>query len=182
MRIALAIATASLFVCTGAACTGTEDEEEDKNVPLIADMQIGLSADGSEGFVEVADGTDVQLASGAQGGYHVWTAPRLRGASGTLYLDREARRVSDGTLMLRASRLVIDVPEDAMDDWWREQQAIPSFMCPAPVGLQAFDVEVEFTFALYNEDEERLAEDSIILIPRCEEGDAGEFCRNVCSG
>ena len=176
MRIALVIAAASLF-----ACTGVPGEEEEK-LPLIADMQIGLSTDGSEGFVEVSDGADVQLASGAQGGYHVWTAPRFRGAMGTLYLDREARRVSDGTLMLRASRLVIDVPEGAMNDWWREQQAIPSFMCPALVGLQAFDVEVEFTFELRTEDEELLAEDSLIVIPRCEAGDAGEFCRNVCSG
>lgn len=176
MRLALVIATASLFA---GACAPGEEEEE---LPLTADMQIGLSTNGSEGFMQVSDGADVQLASGAQGGYHVWTAPRFRGAMGTLYLDREARRVSDGTLMLRASRLVIDVPEDAMDDWWREQQAIPSFMCPAPVGLQAFDVEVEFTFTLRNEDEELLAEDSLVVIPRCETGDNGDFCRNVCSG
>tara|TARA_R110002096_G_scaffold16898_9_gene57896 strand:- start:4338 stop:4868 length:531 start_codon:yes stop_codon:yes gene_type:complete len=176
MRIALAIAAASLFA---SACAPGEEEEP---LPFIADMQIGLSTNGSEGFMEVSDGADVQLASGAQGGYHVWTTPRFRGAMGTLYLDREARRVSDGTLMLRASRLVIDVPEDAMDDWWREQQAIPSFMCPAPVGLQAFDVEVEFTFTLRNEDEELLAEDSLVVIPRCEGGDNGDFCRNVCSG
>ncbi len=176
MRIALAITAATLF-----ACTGTPGDEEDE-LPLIANMQIGLSVDGSEGFVEAVDGMDVQLASGAQGGFHVWTAPRIRGAMGTLYMDREARRVSDGALMLRASRLVIDVPEEALDSWWREQQAIPSFMCPAPVGIQAFDVEVEFSFELRNEDEELIAKDSLIVVPRCEAGEAGGFCRSVCSG
>lgn len=175
MRIALAIATFSLL-----ACTGTPGEEEE--LPLIADLQIGLSESGSEGFVEVDDGADVVLASGAQGGFHVWTAPRFRGAAGTLYLERQARRVSDGTLMLRASTLVIDVPIDAMSDWWRDQQAVPSFMCPAPVGLQAFDTEVEFTFELRNEDEELLATDRLVLVPRCPEGEEGEFCRDVCSG
>ncbi len=178
MRIALTLAALSLLACAGSA-----DEEEVVVDPIfIADMQIGLSTDGSEGFIEADNGGDVQLASGAQGGYHVWTAPRFRGASGTLYLDREARRVSDGTLMLRASRLVIAVPIDAMNDWWRQREAIPSFMCPAPVGLQAFDAEVEFTFRLYNEDEELLAIDSLVVVPRCEAGEGGEHCREVCSG
>lgn len=179
MRIALAFATLSLIACAGSADDG---DVVDPDPEFIADMQIGLSTDGSEGFVAADDGADVLLASGAQGGYHVWTAPRFRGAAGTLYLDREARRVSDGTLMLRASRLVIDVPIDAMSDWWREREAIPSFMCPAPVGLQAFDDEIEFTFKLYNEDEELLAVDSLIVVPRCPEGDEGEHCREVCSG
>lgn len=169
----------SLVACAG---TSTPDTSADGGLPLVADMQIGLSATGSEGFVEVEDYSEVTLASGAQGGYHVWTAPRLRGAAGTLYLDREARRVSDGLLMLRASRLVFEVPTDAMSDWWHEPQAIPSFMCPAPVGIQAFDTEVEFRFELRNEDEELLATDTLIVVPRCETGTDGEHCRNVCSG
>ncbi len=171
MRLALA---SLIFL----ACSGGAEEE----VILIADMEIGVSVNESEGFLAIDDGTEVMLGAGAQGGYHVWTAPRFRGAAGTLYLDRTARRVSDGALMLRASRLVIDVPEDAMSGWWREQQAIPSFMCPAPVGIDAFDIEVEFSFELRNEDEELLATDSLIVIPKCESGEAGEFCRSVCSG
>ncbi|MCP4447198.1 MAG: hypothetical protein GY811_17890 [Myxococcales bacterium] len=177
VRIALAIASLSLL-----ACAGGPDENEKIDPDLIADLEIGLSTSGSEGFASAEDGTDVQLASGAQGGFHVWTAPRFRGAAGTLYLDRRARRVSDGTLMLRASRLVIDVPVDAMGDWWRGREAIPSFMCPAPVGLQAYDSEVEFAFDLFSEDEELLATDSLIVVPRCESGEAGKFCRDVCSG
>ena len=178
MRIALAFAALSLIACAGSV----EPEVGDAGPVFTADMQIGLSTDGSEGFALADDGADVTLASGAQGGFHVWTAPRFRGAAGTLYLDREARRVSDGTLMLRASRRVIDVPIDAMSDWWRESLAIPSFMCPAPVGIDAFDTEVEFTFTLYNEDEELLAEDSLVVVPRCPAGVEGEHCREVCAG
>lgn len=178
MRAALAIAALSLT-----ACMGGEDDGGVVDPPVYtADLQIGLATSGSEGFVEADDGTDVELAPGAQGGFHVWTAPRFRGAAGTLYLDREARRVSDGALMLRASRLVIDVPIDAMTDWWKEREAVPSFMCPAPVGLDAYDTEVEFTFKLYNEDEELLAVDSLIVVPRCPEGEMGEHCLRVCSG
>jgi len=175
MRLALALATLSLL-----ACTAGPGEEP---IVLAADMEIGVSASASgEGFVAVPDGADVPLSAGAQGGYHVWTTPRLRGAAGTLYLDREARRVSDGVLMLRASRLVFDVPADAMRDWWLDEQSIPSFMCPAPVGIQVFDTEVEFTFELRNEDEELLAADSLVVVPRCADGEAGEFCRRGCSG
>ena len=162
------------------ACTDGGDGEIVE--PTIADMEIGVAANGSEGFVSVDDGDETELAPGAQGGYHVWTAPRFKGAMGTLYLDRQARRVEDGLLVLRASRLVLEVPEDAMDSWWRDEQAFPSFMCPPSLGIQIYDSEIEFTFELLNEDEELLATDSLVLIPRCPEGDEGEFCREICKG
>lgn len=166
---------ASLLV----ACSAEGVDEKDVE-PLIADMEIGVAVDGSEGFQLVDDGDDTALSPGAQGGFHVWTAPRFKGAMGTLYLDRQARRVEDGVLVLRASRLVLEVPENAMDSWWREEQAMPSFMCPPPLGIQIYDSEIEFTFELLSEDEELLASDSLILMPRCPEGD--EFCRGTCSG
>ena len=124
----------------------------------------------------------VLLSPGAQGGFHVWTAPRFKGAMGTLYLDRQARRVEDGLLVLRASRMVLEVPEDALESWWREEQAIPSFMCPPPLGVQIYDSQIEFTFEMRNEDEELLASDSLILTPRCPQGDEGLFCRSTCEG
>ena len=145
-------------------------------------MEIGVAVEGSEGFAQVEDGEDAQLASGAQGGFHVWTAPRFKGAMGTLYLDRLARRVDDNVLVLRASRLVIDVPEDAMESWWRDEQAIPSFMCPPPLGIQIYDAPIEFTFELRNEDEELIATDKMIVTPRCAAGEAGDFCRSTCAG
>jgi hypothetical protein len=175
----LAIIASLLASSACGACTTEEDPIVD---PLIADMEIGVAETGSEGFVSANDGDDAALASGAQGGFHVWTAPRFKGAMGTLYLDREARRVEDGLLVLRASRLVFDVPEDAMDSWWRDEQAIPSFMCPPPLGIQIYDAPIEFTFELRSEDEELLATDTLILTPRCAAGEAGDFCRSTCEG
>ena len=162
------------------ACTSQEVPDVEPDASLVADMQIGIGLDGSEGFLAVDDGEDTVLSSGAQGGYHVWTAPRFRGAMGTVYLDRKARRVEDGLLVLRASRLVLEIPEGAMDDWWHEDQAFPSFMCPPPIGIQIYDSEIEFTFELLNEDEELLATDTLRLTPRCPEGD--EYCLSTCSG
>ncbi len=166
------------------ACTtdGAREGADGGTQPLIADMEIGVAVDGSGGFASIEDGEDATLASGAQGGFHVWTAPRFKGAMGTLYLDRTARLVEDGTLVLRASRLVIDVPEDAMSSWWREEEAIPSFMCPPPIGIQIHDQAIEFYFELRTEDEELIATDSMIVTPRCAAGIAGEFCRQTCSG
>ena len=174
----IALAAFGLLACT----TDGVDMEDGGTEPLIADMEIGVATDGSEGFAQVEDGADAQLASGAQGGFHVWTAPRFRGAMGTLYLDRLARRVEDEVLVLRASRLVIDVPEDAMESWWRDEQAIPSFMCPPPLGIKIYDAPIEFTFELRNEDEELIATDKMIVTPRCEAGEAGDFCRSTCEG
>lgn len=180
----LAIILSAILPLASLACTtdGEGNGADGGTDPLLADMEIGLAVDGSEGFAQVNDGEDALLASGAQGGFHVWTAPRLKGAMGTLYLDRNARRVDDDVLVLRASRLVIDVPEGAMDAWWRDEQAIPSFMCPPPVGIQIYDAPIKFTFELRTEDEELIATDSLIVTPRCEEGSAGDFCRSICSG
>lgn len=172
----IALVSLGLLACTSGVDEGGPEE------PLIADMEIGVAVEGSEGFAQVEDGEDAQLASGGQGGFHVWTAPRLKGAMGTLYLDRLARRVDDGVLVLRASRLVIDVPEDAMESWWRDEQAIPSFMCPPPLGIQIYDAPIEFTFELRNEDEELIATDKMIVTPRCAAGEAGVFCRSTCAG
>ena len=174
--IALAAGSLCTFACTD------EGADDGGPEPLIAEMQIGVSIDGSEGFVLIADGADALLASGSQGGFHVWTAPRFRGAMGTLYLDRRARRVADGVLILRASRLVFDLPADAMDSWWRDEEAIPSFMCPPPVGITIFDAPIEFTFELLSEDGELIASDTLIVTPRCAAGAAGDFCRSTCAG
>lgn len=159
----------------------TDEGSEEIEPPLDAQLQIGLALAGSEGFLEVQEGSDAVLQRGAQGGFHVWTAPRFQGAKGTVYLDRQARRAEDDVLVLRAARLVLDIPEDAMENWWYPEQAIPSFMCPTPIGVQVFDTEIDFTFELRSEEEELLATDTITLIPRCPE-DALDFCHDICSG
>ena len=110
MHHLLASAACSLGLLSLLACAPDGPEEVEPPIDLIAHMQIGGGAEGSGGFATVEDGSDVLLARGAQGGFHVWTAPRFRGAMGTLYLDRTARRVEGDALVLRAARLVLHQP------------------------------------------------------------------------
>lgn len=177
----LSIRFASALCCVSALAVGCAVPEEEVVPDLPASMVVGTGANGSEGFLAVEDGEDAILARGGQGGFHLWTNPKIRGAEGTVYLDREARLVSDGTLVLRGIRLVIDLPEETMGDWWHPEQAVPSFMCPTPIGVTVYDQEIEFVFRMLSEDEELLAEDRLRVVARCDESDL-EFCHEVCGG
>lgn len=150
--------------------------------PPDGQLDLGGSEQSGSGFVELEDFDEVDLISGAQGGFHIWTTFRVQGAAGPLYLRREARQVEDGTLVLKALPIRIDVPDDAMDDWWVEADAMASFMCPPPVGVTIYDKELALTAQLTDQDgEEVYAEDDIVLIPRCPEGDTYESCLDICS-
>lgn len=147
----------------------------------MGQLVIGSSELSGVGFVSVDDGADVELVSGAQGGFHIWTALRATGVAGEVFLEREARLVSDGTLILRAQRMYLEVPEDAMEDWWESAEAAPSFMCPSPVGVTVYDTEIALTATLTDGDGEILAEDHKVLVPRCPTGDQQEFCERICA-
>jgi hypothetical protein len=162
-------------------------DDPDGGLGLPAELLVGSTSSDRTRFVEVADGDDVPLVSGSQGGFHVWTGLRVRGASGTLHLEREARRVSDGELVLRASTVVMELPDQAMADWWERPDgdsgdALPSFMCPTPIGLRVRDEPLRLRAQVLTPDEELLAEDEMVFVPRCPEGDEAEFCAEICSG
>jgi hypothetical protein len=146
-------------------------------------MEVG-SAVPEEGvsFVVVEDGTQVPLVPGSQGGFHVWLGMRVRGISGRLYVEREARREADQALVFRGLRQIIDIPEDAYQDWWISPSSSPAFMCPSPIGIRVFDEALVFVVRLLDEDEEVLATDRIVLVPRCTEGAQEAFCRDICAG
>jgi hypothetical protein len=166
---------------------GDDPDQPDGGLGLAAELVVGSTSSDRTSFVEVADGDDVPLVSGSQGGFHVWTGLRVRGASGTLYLEREARRVSDGELVLRASTVVMELPDHAMADWWERPdgdsgEALPSFMCPTPIGLRVRDEPLRLRAQVLTPDEELLAEDEMVFVPRCPEGDEADFCAEICSG
>jgi hypothetical protein len=176
-------AGAAAFVIVALGACG-----EDPGGPgLPADLVVGSTSSDRTSFVEVADGEDVPLVSGSQGGFHVWTGLRLRGASGTLYLEREARRMSDDALVLRATTVVMELPDQTMDEWWERPQgdsadALPSFMCPTPIGIRVRDEPLRLRAQVLTPDEELLGEDEMVIVPRCPEGDEAEFCAEICSG
>jgi hypothetical protein len=167
----------SLLLLAPAGCGGEEDP------PAQGELQAGSSAADGSGFVDVVDGDEVELIPGSQGGFHVWINVRVHGAAGALYVERDARRVSDDALVLRGLPQPVEVPAQAMVDWWESPAAGPAFMCPSPIGIQVFDEEIEYTVRLLAADGDTvLAEDQIVLLPRCPDGDQHDFCLQICSG
>lgn len=172
-----------------AACGGGGEEVGGPDAaPPVAELILGGASQDGTGFVTVEDGDDVTLVGGAQGGFHVWTGVRVRGAAGTVHLEREARRLSDDKLVLRASTVVMEVPELG-GTWWErpdgtQVDALPSFMCPTPIGIRVRDEPLILRAQLLSADDELLGEDELTLVPRCPVDDAGEaeFCAEICSG
>ncbi|HEX9104108.1 MAG TPA: hypothetical protein VF997_17975, partial [Polyangia bacterium] len=128
-----------------------------------------------------ADGQDVTLVAGAQGGFHVWMQYAVHGLpAGTFTLERTAHRVSDGAVVL-VYRGDVDVGAPAADGWWTAPAAIPMFMCPSPIGISVIDVPIEFTLRLLDAHDAELARAAITLVPRCPAGQL-DFCTRICTG
>lgn len=176
----MSLRLAAVVLCVALAGCGAEDPPGPDSGPLLGDLLVGGALSDGTGFVELVDGADAELVPGAQGGFHIWINVRVQGVAGPLYLEREARRMSDGALVLAGSRQALEVPEDAMADWWESPAAAPSFMCPAPVGIQVFDNELLFSVTLSDRDGAVLAQDELILVPRCPVDN--DFCASICDG
>jgi len=167
-----------------AACGGGGKEDDG---PGGVELVLGGASDDGREFVEVEDGAELPLVAGSQGGFHVWTGLRLQGAAGILYVEREARRASDQQIVLLTSTLVMEVPDLAMEEWWvrpdgDQLDALPTFMCPTPIGIRVRDEPLVLRVQVTTEEEELLAEQELSFVPRCPEGDQAEFCAEICSG
>lgn len=182
MRSAVIMFAASIMslVAVSAGCGGAELPEPPG--PGDIEVEVGSAALDGAGFLAVEDGTEVELVPGAQGGFHVWLGMRVRGAAGRLWIEREARRVSDDALVYRGLAQALDLPEEAQDAWWESPLAAPAFMCPTPVGIQVFDEELRFTVRILDDDDQVVATDEIVLMPRCPTGDQEDFCYVICAG
>ena len=176
-----------LGAAVASAGCGTDDpppDQPDAGPDAIEVIVGGADRDGL-GYVELTDGQDVELRPGAQGGFHVWINLELRGMSGDLYVEREARRESDGQLVLAATRNLLVVPEEAETTFWHDDRGAAAFMCPAPVGIQIYDTRLRITARITNgeRDDEKIVfgEGSVAVVPRCPADDL-EFCQDICSG
>jgi hypothetical protein len=184
-----AIALATLAACGGGGGGwggGDGDGEPDASAPT-AELVLGSASADHRQFVAIDDGDDVPLIPGSQGGFHVWTGLRVRGATGTLHLERQARRVSDDELVLLATTVELHVPDEPKGDWWERpdgtsDNALPSFMCPTPIGIRIRDEPLHLAAQILTEDDELLAEDELVFVPRCPDGDQADFCFDICSG
>ena len=168
---------AHLFLLTTLVACGDSGPVGSGEYELIA----GGSALQGEGFVALEDGADAELVPGSQGGFHIWISLRFRGASGRLFFEREARRASDGELILSRQRRPIVIPESAESEWWELEAASAAFMCPSPIGVRVYDELIRFHIAVGTIDE-TLAEDELLLMSRCPQGEERDFCLEICSG
>ncbi|MGZ3425365.1 MAG: hypothetical protein ACXVCV_01895 [Polyangia bacterium] len=140
----------------------------------------GAAASDGSGFVPL--GGDQTLVPGAQGGFHVWLKYRVAGmAPEKVHVHRETRRVSDDALVLLADGTQ-DVGAADTDGWWELPAALPSFMCPTPIGISVIDERMVFDVTLTTLDGAPLAKSSAEATVHCPTGDQAAFCAHICSG
>jgi hypothetical protein len=158
-----------------AACSGP-------STMTMARAQVtlgGTALDGS-GFVALAG--DQTLVAGAQGGFHVWLKYRVTGmAPAHVRIHREVHRVSDDASILRTDGTQ-DVGAPSAAGYWELPTALPSFMCPTPIGVNVIGERVVFDVTLQSDDGAALGHGSAEAIVRCPDGDQSAFCARICSG
>jgi hypothetical protein len=145
-------------------------------------LELGTTTAAGEGFLPLVG--DQPLVPGSQGGFHVWLTYHLAGLdSEVVTIERTARRVRDGKLVLTTTGVVTVWPVD-LEGVYTPEGPIPSFMCPTPIGVQVRDEEIEFTVRILGARDALLIEERARATPRCPpDGDPQrEFCLQICSG
>lgn len=169
MRLAAALALLALAGCCGAAPpSGT------------AMVLLGGTAPDGSGFSPL--GGDQILVAGAQGGFHVWLKYRVAGmAPATVRVHREAHRASDDALVLRTDGTQ-DIGPAGPDGWWELPAALPSFMCPTPIGVNVIDERIRFDVTLTTADGAPLGAGDAEATVHCPTDGQADFCRRICAG
>jgi hypothetical protein len=147
--------------------------------PSAPPFAIEIGAPGPDSVpLALTDGQDMTLVAGAQGGFHVWLAYRFKNAPQTeLTLERDATRVSDGTVVLRFRG---DALVDATGDGWLAPAGpVPMFMCPPPLGVTVVGERIEYQLAVSDLEGNQLGAASVTLVPRCPPDDA--TCPRICA-
>jgi len=162
-------------VVVGGGCGGVQPP------PTTARLELGTVASDGTGFLPLTG--DQPLISGAQGGFHVWLKYRVIGmAAETVTVHREARRVMDHRLVLTTDG-VQDVGAPDANGAWELPQALPSFMCPSPIGVQVMDEAILFDVEMKLEDGNTIKANAEAT-PHCPPvGDPQhDFCIRICAG
>ncbi len=145
-----------------------------------AAIVLGTVASDGTGFEPMTG--DQPLIPGAQGGFHVWLKYRVAGiAPGTVRVVRTVRRVADGRLILMTDGAQ-DIGAAGTDGWWELPAPVPSFMCPAPLGVRVNDELVRFDVTLVDPTSgATLVEGTADATPRCPaDGDQAAHCLAIC--
>ena len=140
-------------------------------------------------FLDLKDDMQVQLAGGAQGGFHIWTLYRVIGNT----VDRRVRvrRFIDrlGPGGKRDRILTADASEHLPPESpWELLTPIPSFVCPTPLGVNALDapLELKARFEDSSDASQVLGEATVRVTAVCPPDVAGDtqraFCMSICVG
>ncbi len=181
MRTLAFIAGCSALVALACALVGCGGGGGMPPPPGDAMLAVGTAAavDGS-GWADL--GGDATLVPGAQGGFHIWLKYRVAGmAPEKVKVHRESHRVSDDALVLLTDGTQ-DVGAVDADGWWELPTALPSFMCPTPIGINVIDERIVFQVTLSTMDDQPLAKSSAEATVHCPAGDQAAFCAKICSG
>ena len=112
-RSAVALALASLLACGEAPRPADPALAAVPATPASFDVEVGT---GQSDFEPLADGADVVLVHGAQGGWHVWTAFRVRGAALRDVRVNLFARFDDGSAAGAASAIALTLGERPMGE------------------------------------------------------------------
>jgi hypothetical protein len=124
---------------------------------------------------------DKDLIPGAQGGFHVWLKYRVRGmAPGKVKVTRTAHRVSDERALLVTQPTTQELGPANGAGYWELPDAVPSFLCPSPIGVKVVDEPVRFDVVITDENGSQLGQSSTEATPRCNL--SADFCEKICNG
>ncbi len=166
-----------LALALAASCGGSTKQQM---MMLTGEIDLGTAAQDGTGFLPLTG--DQTLVPGAQGGFHIWLKYRLRGMGpGRLEVKRTARRVSDDRLLLTADGTV-DVGDPGPDGYWEIPNAIPSFMCPSPLGVNIIGEATVFDVVILDSAGNELAAQTAEATPFCPTDSQAAFCQMICSG
>lgn len=142
---------------------------------------------GDSRWVDLADEKEVELAPGAQGGFHVWLLYRVghNDEPRKVRVQRIADRLGSGDTRQRVLTAsgTQDLPAQPL---WELPAPQPSFMCPTPLGINILDAPVELDVRLLENqtDGALLAAQRVRLRLVCPPvGDSQrDFCLDICQG
>jgi hypothetical protein len=179
--LALAAVAIALAALAGCGAGGGTTAPADMTRSAVAEILLGGTAADGSGFVPM--GGDQTLVPGSQGGFHVWLKYRVAGMPiERLKVHRETRRVDDHALILLTDGTQ-EVGAPGPDGYWELPTALPSFMCPTPLGITVIDQRVVFTVDIASPGGEPLAHGTAEATVRCPTtGSDAEFCARICSG
>jgi hypothetical protein len=184
MRAALVWVVIGASACGGAAPIHTGSTA----------LEIGGGqGDTSPEFLPIADGDDVLLHVGSQGGFHVylnlrWTSDAPPPMS--FIVDRTARRETgelvstarnDVAMVLAPADPTRSAPEPEV---FETAQSMRMFLCPTPIGIAVKDQILVVTVNAFLDEQstQPMAETTIRMRPRCPTDTHADLCTRICSG